>query len=288
MEQAGKPAETAYPQIPGYDILMKLGEGAMGVVYQARRHKGGSLVALKTIRPAVKPTEVTLARFLREANILKELDHPNIVAFRDMGHAQGRLYFVMDFIVGTDAGELLKREGPFPVGRAVSMVCQLLEALAYAHARGFVHRDVKPSNLMVTRQQEREIVKLADFGLARTYQASQLSGLTVTGGTGGTPAYMPPEQVLDFRTVKPAADQYSAAATLYRLLTDKPMYDGIKSSMDLMMKVLSEEPVPVRARRTDLPAGLAAAIQKALTRSPEGRFADVSAFRQALVPFAQR
>ncbi len=275
------------PCIPGYRIEKELGRGGMGVVYKAVRDFDGSPVALKTILPAVKPSEKDLARFLREANILKELSHPHIVCFRDLGEASGLLYFAMDFVDGTDAGALLKKTGPLEVPRAVGMICQLLEALAHAHAQGFIHRDLKPANLLVTQSEGRETVKLADFGLARTYQASQLSGLTMAGSTGGTAHYMPPEQVLNFRAVKPAADQYAAAATLYNLLTKRFVYDFSGSVQDMLKLILLSEPVPIRTRRPNVPEKLAEVIHRALARRAEQRFADVSAFRQGLLPFAE-
>jgi len=129
------------------------------------------------------------------------------------------------------------------------------------------------------------VLLLGDFGLARTYQASQLSGLTMTGATGGTVSFMPPEQVLDFRKVKPPADQYSTAASLYWLLANQPLYDKIESNLDLMIKIVQENPVPPQVRRPDLPAELCAAVQRGLAREPGQRYPDVSAFRAALISF---
>jgi serine/threonine-protein kinase len=258
----------------------------MGVVYEAVREADGQRVAIKTVLPAVRPTEEEMKRFLREADVLRQLQHPHVVAFREVGEGGGVLFFVMDFVEGADAARLLKEHGPLPVGRAVGWTCQLLEALAHAHAKGYVHRDIKPANLLVSRAAGREVVKLADFGLARAYQASALSGLTMTGSAGGTPAFMPPEQITDFRRVRPAADQYAAAATLYNLLSGRLLYDGDPSTVNLFLKVLQEEPVPLQQRRPDLPPALTAAVQRALARRPEDRFPDVGGLRQALLPLA--
>jgi serine/threonine-protein kinase len=277
---AGRPQPLA-----GYRLVRELGRGGMGVVYLAVRHADGGPVAVKTVTPAASGAGTALERFLREAGILRELDHPHIVAFREMGEANGLLYFAMDYVRGTDAGRLLQRQGPFAVGRAVALACQALEALAYAHARGIVHRDVKPSNLLVTEEGGREVVKVADFGLARVYQASQLSGLTLAGDVGGTVAFMPPEQITEFRAARPPADQYSAAATLYALLSGACCYDFPTDLNQQLLKVLHERPVPLRDRQPGIPARLAAAVHRGLAREPAERWPDVTAFREALRPF---
>jgi serine/threonine-protein kinase len=130
-----------------------------------------------------------------------------------------------------------------------------------------------------------EVVRLADFGLARVYQASPLSGLTMRGELGGTVGFMAPEQVTTFREAKPLADQYAAGATLYTLLTNRFIYDLPKEFQKQILLLLQEDPVPIRARRPDLPAGLADVIHRSLARNPESRFADVGALRQGLLAF---
>src|SRR5262249_21223275 len=132
-------------------------------------------------------------------------------------------------------------EGPLALPRAVAWVCQVLDALDYAHGRGFVHRDIKPANLLIARQEGGELVKVADFGLARTYEASRLSGLTRVGDTAGTPGFMPPEQITAYRQTGPAADQYAAAATLYTLLTDKYIHDFPAGSSARLLMIMHEE-----------------------------------------------
>lgn len=283
----GNTAVTSPPtplHLPGYEIVRELGRGGMGVVYLARRQSDGQLVAVKTVLPAVAPRSETLGRFQREMAILQRLTHPHIVRFLETGESGGLLYFVMEYVEGESASAAVKRNGPFDARRAVTLGGQLLEALAHAHLQGFIHRDVKPGNVLLTRLDGQEVVKLADFGLGRTYQASMMSGLTVSGQPGGTPGFMPPEQVLDFRNARPAADQYAAAATLYFLLTGQMIYEPARSSADLMMRVLHEEPIPVRqsAGGPPLPGRLGPVLSRALSRDPRGRYPDVLAFRDAL------
>lgn len=271
--------------IDGYQIIRELGRGSMGVVSLAVDQADGRVVALKTITPAMAGSASQVARFLREARILEQLDHPHIVAFRAMGESDGQLYFAMDFIHGTDAAKLLKAEGPLKVGRAVRLICQTLEALAYAHGKGFVHRDIKPANVLVTDEPQGEVARLADFGLARVYQASQLSGLSMTGDVGGTVAFMAPEQITSYRESKPAVDLYASAAALYNLLTGKLVFDLPNNRQQRLLMILQEEPVPIRKRRAGLPVDLADIIHKALAKQPKDRFRNVQEFRKALVPF---
>ena len=278
-----------HPQpIPGYQVVRELGQGGMGVVYQALRAADGTLVALKTIKPAIVATRVDTERFLREAQILNELDHENIVSFHEMGEFNGLFHFAMDYVAGIDAAQLLKQHrGLLPVARAVDLVCQLLRALDYAHAKGFVHRDIKPANMLLTQEGGRELVKLSDFGLSRIYQTTKMSGLTMDGDLGGTPAFMAPEQITELRNAGPPVDQYSAGATLYNLLTGSYTYDFPNRIEQKVMKILLEDPVPIRARRPDLPAALAEIIHRALAREPQARFANMREMRRALAPFAQ-
>ena len=164
----------------------------------------------------------------------------------------------------------------------MGLVSQLLQALDYAHAKGFVHRDIKPANLLVTTQGGREHAKLTDFGLARVYQASKMSGLTMKGDLGGTMAFMAPEQITELREARPPVDQYAAGATLYKLLTDRYLYDMPNKLEQQITKILLEDPVPIRSRRRELPGTLAQVIHRSLARDPAARFPSVMEMRRAL------
>jgi len=285
----GRPSATndsTLPRFPGYRIDREIGRGGMGVVYRGTRTQDGLPVAIKTITPAIGVGRKSIDRFLREGRILSQLDHANIIAFREFGDADGVIYLVMDFVEGDDLGARLRERGPEPVRKAIRIICQILSGLAHAHTKGFVHRDIKPSNILLHRDGANRTSKLADFGLARVYETSRISGLTMQGEVGGTPAYMAPEQVTHYRQVKPAADQYAAAATLYKILTGHYIHDLPKNLGASIGIIVSADPVPIASRGRDLPAGLAEVIHKALSREPDDRYPDVTALRKELAKFA--
>lgn len=279
--------DDVIPVFPGYQIVQELGRGGMGVVYLATREVDGVEVALKSITPQGAVTRRNVDRFLREASILMRLEHPNIVRFRDLGSASGKLFFTMDYVPGTDAQRLMQEKGRWSVRSAVRTMLEVLNGLTYAHEEGFVHRDIKPANILLGKGQKGYSVKLADFGLARIYQASQISGLSEEGEFGGTLRYMPPEQMTDYRNVTPASDQFSAAATLYTLLTGKFIHDLDPDGRLPVVRVLEGEAVPIRERRADLPEELAEVVHRALQREARDRFRSVADFANSLQPFAQ-
>ena len=279
------PTEKFAP--PGYEIGDIIGRGGMGVVYRATRLSDGVDVAIKTITSAIGSIRKHADRFIRECKILGDLQHANIVGFHDVDESNGTIFLVMELIQGPDARKVLNERGPLDVKTAVRLICQMLGGLAYAHSKGFVHRDIKPANILIASPAGgKRTAKLADFGLARVYETSQLSGLTMQGDIGGTPAYMAPEQVTHYREAKPAADQYSAAATLYTLLTKQYPHDMPKAIPKQLVQIATEDSVPIRERRSDIPVGLAEAIHKALSRESKHRFMDVPAFRTALLEYA--
>ena len=227
-------------------------------------------------------------RFLREAGILRELDHPNIVAFRDLGEADGLLYFAMDYVPGTDAARCSRSTAaPCRSAAPSGWSARCSRPSTTPTPRGSSTATSSRPTSWSTREGGRETVKLADFGLARLYQASQLSGLTMQGDLGGTAAFMAPEQITHLRQVRPPADQYAAGATLYNLLTDRPIYDL---------------PAPAGAADPDDPARRPGADPRAPSGPPGrpgrdhpsgagpgagDRFANVLEMRRALTPYLQ-
>ena len=288
VEQTAVPSlQDGFPVIPDYIIQDKLGEGGMGQVFLAMREVDAQLVAVKTIRSGAMQGNET-RRFVREAEMLEKISHPNIVSFWESGSVGELMYFVMEFVAGEDARALLKQHPQgIPVVNAVRIGIKVLDALEYAHGLGLVHRDIKPANILLHRQEGRVHVKLADFGLARMYQETSASGLTMTGEFGGTLPYMPPEQITDFRNAAPTVDQFSTAASVYRLLTGHLIYELPEDTSGRIVTVLEGKPFPIQKRRSDLPGGLGIVIHKALSKNPADRYPSVAEFRDALKPFAR-
>jgi serine/threonine-protein kinase len=277
---------SAMPSIPGYQLTAVLGRGGMGIVYKAIRASDDSEVALKTIKPKLKTSKESADRFLREAMILSRLQHAHIVPFVEMGQTPELLYFAMEFVAGTDAHRLVRDTGPLPIGRATRIIRQVLSALVYAHGEGIVHRDLKPANVLLTSDADGDLARVADFGLARAYLESPISGLTISREVLGTPAFMPPEQIVSFRTVRPAGDQYAAAATLYFLLAGVPPYSLSKSPQEFYKCILQEDPRRIDTHRADVPGELVQIVHRGLERDPDRRFPDIQTMHEALAPFA--
>jgi serine/threonine protein kinase len=277
---------NALPEVPGYDLQKLVGTGGMGKVYLARHEATGQMFALKIIAPESASNEKAMNMFLREINVLSRLDHPRIVRFHEMGIAQGRFFFVMEYVDTVDLLRLLDQLNPATKVKVASAVmCQVLEGLSHAHKLAFVHRDIKPANILVSRQGKKLRAKLADFGLAKKFDSAGLSGMTCEGQTLGTLAFMAPEQAINSRDVTPTVDLYSVGASLYYFLTAKVPYNF--DSRNPLLVVMEDEPVPIRTHNPHVPEPLADLIHRALQRSPSARFPSADAMRQALLPFAK-
>ena len=224
----------------------------MGVVYQARHNLTGQMVALKLIMPETATTRAAIDRFQREMSVISQLRHPNIVEWYEQGMTRGQFWFAMEYVVGTNLETLAKADpGRYPIKQACRLACQMLKGLGQAHQLGFVHRDIKPENILIGQTAEGLMVKISDFGLAKSFRGVGLSGLTFSGEMRGTVPFMPPEQMLDFKTVTPLADLYATAATLYYLLTCQYIYDEPTGGGDLIRMLLEEpsDPDPQPAPR---------------------------------------
>lgn len=272
--------------VPHFTTLREVGRGAMGVVYQARHNQTGQMVALKLIVPETATTRTAIDRFYREMSVISQLRHPNIVEWYEQGMTRGQFWFAMEYVMGTSLEALAKEQpGQYPTSQACRLTCQILKGLEHAHKMGFVHRDIKPENILIAHGPEGLLAKISDFGLAKSFRGVGLSGLTFSGEMRGTVPFMPPEQMLDFKTVTPLADLYATAATLYYLLTCQYIYDEPAGGGDLIRMLLEEQPVPIRHRRPDVPVALAAVIEKCLSREPRERYTDATSMRKALKAF---
>lgn len=263
-----------------------LGRGALGSVALALRKKDRQIVAVKSILLLGKTRPGQIERFLREADNLRELDHARIVRYQEVGEADRLLWLAMDYVPGTDAAQLLQQRGQLSIRLAVRMGIQLLQALEHGHERKFIHGDLKLANILLETRDKQLSLKVADFGLARTYQASQLGGMTLPHEMGGSLEFLPPERITQFRDVLPTSDQYSAAAVLYTLLAGTPIRDLSGSLAEKLELLLSREPVPIQERRPDVPEELAQVIHRALESEPQHRYPSVTEFRRALKAFA--
>ena len=273
------------PVVPGYRLDGELGRGGMGIVYRATRLADGQPAAVKVLLPAAGSSRRDIDLFLREARVLAALTHPHIVRCLETGEGEGFLFIAMELLDGPDLKRVVVDGGPQPVPFAVRLIRHALIGLQAAHAAGYVHRDVKPPNLLLGREGDKRVVKLADFGLAKAFESSRLTGITLHGDIGGTPAFMAPEQITHYKDTRPAADQYAAAASLYYLLTGKYVFDFPAAPAGWVVTIATERPIPIRQRRPEIPEELARVIHKALCREPADRYQDVGEFRAALAPF---
>ncbi len=276
-----------HPQpIPGYAMIRVLGRGGMGCVMLARDEKSGRAVAIKTLLPEVAVNNQSLRRFMREMDVAAALDHPNIVRFLDRGTHHGVVYLITEFVDGVDAGRLAEmRGGKLSHREAVMILAQALDALAYAHAKSYIHRDIKESNILVGSAWPNFVAKLTDFGLAKSFTQSGMSGITMVGDMAGTFVYMPPEQIKDFRNVRPASDIYGLGMTAYCLLTGDVALD-ISPDADVAqtVKAIFDKPmVPVRRRAPEVPEPVAQVIERALARDPAQRWQSAAEMRAALM-----
>ena len=259
----------------GYRIEELIGRGGMGVVYRAYDLRLKRTVALKLVAPPLARDEQFRERFARESELVMSLEHPNVVPIYDAGDVDGRVYLAMRLVDGTDLGSLLRTEGALEPERAIAICVQIAAALDSAHQRGLVHRDVKPSNVLLDSSGH---VYLADFGLTRS--------LDDEGGAGedrfvGTPAYLAPEQ-LEGRQVDGLADVYALGCVLYECLTGEPVFPR-GTRLAVAWAHLEEEPPRASRRRAGLPEAVDPVIGRALAKEPEERFATC----EALVAAAQ-
>jgi serine/threonine protein kinase len=319
------PAEATRPQtelpsgpihVPGYEILAEVGRGGMGVVYKARQLRPERIVALKMLLAGRHAEPNDRTRFLREADAVAQLQHPNIVPLYEAGQHGDLPYFTLEFVSGGSLANLLQGK-PLPPRDAARLVEQLARAMQYAHEHGIIHRDLKPSNILLAGIRDQEsgdksqgpgvrsqesggsgekpvggfltpvscllTPKITDFGLAKKIADS--AALTATGAVFGTPPYMAPEQARGAaKQVSAAADVYALGAILYECLTGRPPFQG-PTSTDTLLQVLQDEPVPPSRLQRTMPRDVETICLKCLEKAPNRRYASARELAEDLRRF---
>jgi len=261
-----------------YALEGEIGRGGMSVVYHARDLRLNRPVAIKVLPPELAYDPAIRTRFTREAQTSAQLTHAHIVPIYDVGEREGIAYLVMALITGGNLAALLAREPRQPIEEVRRLVWEVADALAYAHLRGVIHRDIKPDNILLDRETGRAMV--TDFGIARAMEAN--TRLTATGIAVGTPAYMSPEQAVGEREIDGRADIYSLGVLAYQMLTGRvPFAAG--NSMALLLKHLGERPQPIVELRPETPRALRETIERALMKAPEDRWPTAASLRDAVM-----
>jgi serine/threonine protein kinase len=264
-----------------YELLGEIARGGMGIVYKARQQGLDRLVALKMIL-GTGITHESAQRFLQEARAAAALDHPNVVPIYDIGETGNSPYFTMALIEGPNLRGFVDSQSALPIATIVTLFAQVVAGVAHAHKHGIIHRDLKPANVLIDKDGR---PRVTDFGLAK--RSTTDSQLTATGQVVGTPQYMAPEQARDSKDVGPPADVYALGAILYFMLTGRPPFIG-ESFTDLLLKVVTDNPVPPQQLRADVPAELEVLCLRCLAKSPADRFVDANALAAALAPIADQ
>lgn len=247
-----------------YKILELIGEGGMALVYKAECTLLQRIVAVKVLRTQYSSDKEFVDRFRREAQAAASLSHPNMVNIYDVGEEDGIHYIVMEYISGTTLKDLIKKEAPLQVNKALRIALQIAEALKHAHERNIVHRDIKPHNILLTADGR---AKVTDFGIARAISAG---GYTQTGVVMGSVQYFSPEQAKGV-TVGPQSDLYSLGCVLYEMLSGEVPFQG-ESPISIALKHLQEEPLPINRFRQDLPQAVVSLVNRAMAKDLGKRY----------------
>jgi serine/threonine-protein kinase len=251
----------------------------MGVVYRARDKRLKRHIAIKVLPPELAFQSSIKTRFLREAETAAQLSHPNIVPIYTVDELEGLVFFVMAYVSGDNLAKRLHERGVLPTDDVRRITREVADALAYAHERGVVHRDIKPDNILLDATTGRTMV--TDFGIARAVSDADSGRLTATGMAIGTPAYMSPEQAAGDREIDGRSDLYSLGVVAYQMLVGEPPFTAT-STPAILVKHISERPTPVTQRRSDVPQDLARAVMMCLEKDPGMRFPSAAALVTAL------
>ena len=278
------PRDQQVAVLTDYEMGDLLGAGGMGAVYLARHKQSGEQVAVKVMRSKVRVDEQARQRFLREIEATRTLQHSHLVRFLGNGSEGDTFYFLLEYCEGGSVADLVKRRGGrLSLEEARPILLQALEGLAYVHAQGFVHRDLKPQNILLNgRSAEQWCAKIADLGLAKSFEQAGFSGMTATGSFAGSFPFMPREQVINFKRVQPMSDVWAMGATCYALLTGAYPRE-LRPGQDPLLAILQEECVPIRQRASHIPAGIAEVIDRSLATKEGERYQNGREMYEALL-----
>lgn len=273
-------------RIPNYEIKRKLGEGGMGAVYLVEHMKDKTQAALKVMLARIAVDTNKREEFQREMKAMRSLQHKHVVKFIENGAVGSIFYFLLEYCDGGCMYDLMKlRGGHLSIAEAGPLLLQALEGLAFVHAKGFVHRDLKPHNILLSGAGRQRVAKVADLGLAKNFEQAGLSGMTVTGSFAGSFPYMPREQVTEFKYFKPVSDVWAMGATFYHILTGK-FPRNYRAKQDPLEMVLSGAVIPIRQRDPGIPLPVANVIDRSLADDVTDRYQDAGqmyeVFAQAL------
>jgi serine/threonine-protein kinase len=269
--QVQSAASSSKLSIPGYELISRIGQGAMGTVYKAKQVSMDRVVAIKVLSPRYSKDRTFVERFLREARAVAKLNHENIITGIDVGEANGHHYFVMEFVDGAPVTSLMKRDGRLDEQRCLRIAIQVARALAHAHKNGIVHRDIKPENVMLTPTGG---AKLCDLGLAK--QTKGDAEVTMDGTSVGTPNYISPEQARGEEKIDIRSDIYSLGASLYHMAVGAPPFSGA-NPMVVMTKHVTEFPESPKKRCPSLSEGFSSLVMKMMQKRREDRPQDPEA-----------
>ena len=283
-ESGGGPGDFAAGSlVAGYQLAEPIGRGGMAVVYRAHDPRLDRDVALKILAPGLSQDEAFRQRFIRESRAAAGVDEPHIIPVYEAGEDRGVLFIAMRFVRGGDVRSLLDRDGPLSPARATEIISQVASALDAAHARGLVHRDVKPANMLLEESPDSDRpdhVYLADFGLTKASLGQAAAGLTSTGQFLGTLDYVAPEQI-EGRPVDGRTDLYALGCAAFELLTGAPPFRS-NEGMAVMYKQVSQAPPLLSSRRPGLPRQADEVFNRALAKRPEDRYQSCREFAAAL------
>jgi serine/threonine-protein kinase len=273
----------AHPNILGdrYEILESLGSGGMAMVFRCRDLNLQREVALKVLRDTYVADPAFQSNFLQEARAAANLSHPNIVTVFDFGHDDDRLYIVMEYVSGTDLKTMMRRQGPLPIRRAVSLMVKIARGVGYAHRAGLVHCDLKPQNILVTTDGG---AKITDFGISRAL--ASISPDERVDVVWGSPQYFAPEQAAG-GPPSPSSDVYSLGVILYEMLTGRLPFEA-DDAQTLAALHLNADPVPPSALNPTIPEDLNNIILKVLSKEPSSRYRTADQFARILQNFAEQ